>query len=256
MSHLSEKNVNTLTTKTELAARFEKMAAAYVTVASAVAGAAIMTAPPAEAKIVYTQTTVSITSSYALDLNHDGVTDFNIERCFVCLPHGSRLQVALSIPGNAVLQAGFPGSAADLPRGAVIGPKQVFTSETSAYGGVFMALDSAYGTASFSNGPWLGAKNRFLGLKFLINGEVHYGWARLTVAKEVSRVVLTGFAYETIPNKSLQAGQTTEPAEDGAKNEGLSGAPLTSGPSLGMLACGADTLDVWRKRGPISAAIA
>ncbi len=256
VSNRSETKVNALKTKSELAARFEKMAAAYATVASAAAGVAIMTASAAEAKIVYTQFTTSITTSYALDLNHDSVTDFNINRCF-CLDHGSRLQVGLSVPGNAVLQqAGVPGWAADLAKGATIGPEQIFTSETSNYGGVFMALDSAYGSNSFSNGPWIGAKNRFLGLKFLINGEAHYGWARLTVAKQIRRVVLTGFAYETIANKSLQAGQTAEPAADEAKNEALRNAPVTQGPSLGMLARGAGALDVWRKRDPISAVVA
>jgi len=159
----------------------------------------------------------------------------------------------LSASGNEVLQGTFPGYAADLPRGAAIGPKQVFTSRTSNYGGVFMAGGSAYGTAySFSDGPWIGAKNRFLGLKFLINGQVHFGWARLTVAKGVARVVLTGFAYETIPNKSLQAGQTTEPPADGVRNEASSSALPAPGPSLGMLASGADAIDIWRKRDPVS----
>jgi len=253
MAHRSSKNVHTPTTNAELPARFEKMAAAYVTVASAVAGAALMSASTAEAKIVYTQKTVSITSSYAIDLNGDGISDFTIDRCFNCLPHGSRLQVLLSASGNEVLQGTFPGYAADLPRGAAIGPKQVFTSRTSNYGGVFMAGGSAYGTAySFSDGPWIGAKNRFLGLKFLINGQVHFGWARLTVAKGVARVVLTGFAYETIPNKSLQAGQTTEPPADGVRNEASSSALPAPGPSLGMLASGADAIDIWRKRDPVS----
>ena len=255
MHSRTDQNVPLSKTKTEFAARFEKMATAYVTVASAVAGAAILNAPTAEAKIIYTQTAVSINSQYALDLNHDGITDFTIDLC-LCLPHGARLQADLSTPGNAVRQGDFRGSAADLPRGATIGPKQVFTSATSNYGGVFMAIASAYGPYSFSDGPWLGAKNKFLGLKFLINGEVHYGWARMNVAKGFSRVVLTGFAYETTPNKSLHAGQTTDTADDGAKNEELSGASLTLGPSLAMLACGADALDVWRRRTPISTAIA
>ena len=75
MARRSAKNDHSATTKTELAARFEKMAAAYVTVASAVAGAALMSASTAEAKIVYTQKTVSISTSYALDLNGDGNLD-------------------------------------------------------------------------------------------------------------------------------------------------------------------------------------
>jgi hypothetical protein len=30
-------------------------------------------------------------------------------------------------------------------------------------------------------GQWLDTKNRYLGLQFVIKGQVHYGWARLTV---------------------------------------------------------------------------
>jgi hypothetical protein len=252
VSDFSETNVNTEDTKKKPAPRLEKLVAAYATAASAAAGAVLLSAQGAEAKIVYTQTTTTINSTYALDLNHDGVTDFDIEFCD-CLPHGFILQVGLGVPGNLVLdQAPLTGEAAALLRGAAIGPKQAFTANTSGYGGVFMALDSAYGTNSFSNGPWVGVKNRFLGLKFLINGEVHYGWARLTVAKHVDRVVLTGYAYETIANKSLQAGQTTEASADEATNATLLAAPLREGPSLGMLARGADALDVWRRRDPIS----
>jgi hypothetical protein len=49
-------------------------------------------------------------------------------------------------------------------------------------------------------------------MKFTINGKVHYGWARLSVTnlKDKFRITatLTGYAYETIPNKPIKAGQT------------------------------------------------
>jgi len=58
-------------------------------------------------------------------------------------------------------------------------------------------------------GPWHGAQNRYLGLKFLVKGQVHYGWARLSVSKIFPfTATLTGYAYETIPNKSIVAGKT------------------------------------------------
>jgi hypothetical protein len=69
----------------------------------------------------------------------------------------------------------------------------------------------------------------------------------MTVGKKLSHVVLTGYAYETIPNKPLKAGQTSEAAADAVER------PETfdnsaQGPSLGMLAYGAQTMDIWRRR--------
>jgi hypothetical protein len=77
-------------------------------------------------------------------------------------------------------------------------------------------------------GSWKNKQNRYLGLKFLISGEVHYGWARLseTCGWLDLEENLTGYAYETIPNQPIKAGQeqgTDEPGPD----------------SLGMLARGA-----------------
>jgi len=37
--------------------------------------------------------------SAQLDLNHDGIPDFDISFC-ACIPHGVRLQHGLSVPGN------------------------------------------------------------------------------------------------------------------------------------------------------------
>lgn len=71
-----------------------------------------------------------------------------------------------------------------------------------------------YPAFSFSYGQWMYTKNRYIGLTFQINGETHYGWAR--VAVNVDRNVgmnatLTGYAYETIPNKPIIAGKTKGP---------------------------------------------
>jgi hypothetical protein len=81
---------------------------------------------------------------------------------------------------------------------------------------------------------------------FWTGGEVHYGWARLTATKHLDRVVLTGYAYETIPNKSLRAGVTSDAAEQEASPAWLPDV-LPQGPSLGLLAYGAGALDVWRR---------
>jgi len=53
-----------------------------------------------------------------------------------------------------------------------------------------------------------------LGLRFVVEGEVHYGWARLSVSlghhrqyEDVSGI-LTGYAYETVPNQPIVTGKT------------------------------------------------
>src|ERR1700729_3727248 len=79
----------------QLNPRLDKMIAAYATAASAVGVAVLATAQPADAKIIYTKTRVTITSvtrTYALDVNHDGITDFNLGFCS-CVPHGNGVAI-------------------------------------------------------------------------------------------------------------------------------------------------------------------
>jgi hypothetical protein len=66
--------------------------------------------------------------------------------------------------------------------------------------------------------PWLnggkGVKNKYLGLRFFIHGKAHYGWARITVTPgKFFQVELTGYAYETVANRPLDAGQKKESIE-------------------------------------------
>jgi hypothetical protein len=68
--------------------------------------------------------------------------------------------------------------------------------------------------------PGLKASSRYLGLEFQINGETHYGWARLSVKwnhrEHLLSVGLTGFAYETEPNTPILAGQTKDGQDTGS----------------------------------------
>jgi hypothetical protein len=99
-------------------------------------------------------------------------------------------------------------------------------------------------------GPWQNVTDRFLGLSFKINGETHFGWARMSVSA-TRQVTVTGYAYESTPNMPLVTGIT-----HGAKlNEGpqlhlhkpaIEEASLGT-PTLGLLATGADGLIVWRR---------
>ena len=100
-------------------------------------------------------------------------------------------------------------------------------------------------------GNWFNVKNRYLGLRFQINGKTHYGWARVNVEvneKHQLTATVTGYAYETIPNKAILAGQTgsddalapvpTKPQQSDPQNSTLKEA-RPQWTSLGALALGA-----------------
>jgi hypothetical protein len=130
----------------------------------------------------------------------------------------------------------------------LVGPGQAFDTHTT-YGGAFMALGFAYGSGSFQDGPWVNATGRYLGLKFLINGRVHYGWARLTVNSfhfTQGEVLLTGYAYETEPNTKIRTGQ--ESGHEVGSNPAWLIEPGSEVSSLGLLARGADGVVLWRRR--------
>ena len=107
----------------------------------------------------------------------------------------------------------------------------------------------AFGTdqvgSFYCNGQWAKVQGRYLGLKFSINGQTHFGWARLSTTCQLYKIeaVLTGYAYETVAGKAIVTGQT--------KNE--AGQALSHGPApapLGVLATGAGAFSIWRREQP------
>ena len=175
----------------------------------------------AEAKIVYTPAHMKIPfgGSLQLDLNHDGINDFVLSqsaggRYFSYSWVGAVPLMAHQ--GNAIRFA-YSNKAAALHAGVrVTGSRQ--NSNTF----MFMAVWHSNGKTSKNYyGPWAnqgeGVHNRYLGLKFMIKGRTHYGWARLNVAVTGGKgddhfhALLTGYAYETIPNKAIITGKTKGP---------------------------------------------
>jgi hypothetical protein len=221
---------------TNLNSILDKNLTAYVLAAGA-AGVALLAAQPAEAEIVYTPASIAIgpRSSIELDLNHDGVNDFLVSRWLY--GDGSHLTIDQQTPANGIL-----AHAAALPAGVRIGPKGAFVGYAS------MASNVTISGESFSDGPWKDATKHYLGLKFSINGETHYGWARLTVtAKGGISATLSGYAYETVPNKPILAGQTSGSEVSMAIEPQEMLAPSQLYATLGMLARGADRLAIWRR---------
>jgi hypothetical protein len=218
---------------------------AYALSATAAGVAMLALNPSATAEVVYTPISQKIASNttFALDLNHDGVVDFRLINSDASVHY---LSVAPGIAGNGVWQ-GHNGRfselrAAALPLGRTVHSRAPFVDKkiTMAY-----ATGTAF-TSQSTGGPWKDARNRFLGLKFLINDEVHYGWARFNVVEdrhnETVYAEITGYAYETVANQPIKTGQTRGTVEDASN-----AVPQSPQPQLGMLALGSPGLSAWRR---------
>ncbi len=221
------------------AARLDIRSLNCVTAISAAGVGLLAFAVPAEAKIVYTHAhqIVSPDNPANLILNASGATDFRIYASpyHTTNGQGSGLWVVDLARGNGVEgQRGGHSYAYALRAGNRIGSGKPFSGLWMAHRWCFSSRKSC----SFF-GPWAndgkGVKNRYLGLRFVTQGKTHYGWARLTVPPGSAAGTLTGYAYETIPNKSIIAGKTHG-------NDVITLEPA----SLGHLARGASAISAWR----------
>jgi hypothetical protein len=204
----------------------------------------LATTQQAEAKIVYTPANIKIVQNGGLidfDLNHDGIPDFGLSNKFISGSGTSvaRLRVVQTRQANEII-AGQPceptfSCAAALPTGAKIGRKGQFQQDP---GSGLVMIEVAVCGSCYNFGPWLNVKQAYLGLKFVIKGKTHFGWARVKVKVGIGTSItatLTGYAYESIPGKPIIAGQTKGPD-----------VTTVYPASLGHLAAGASAIPVWR----------
>lgn len=226
-----------------LPASVQRQLNAYAISAAAVGVGMLALAPPSEAKIVYTPAHMHLAHGVTkLDLNHDGTADFTFR--YGRTAGDYYLLIDHAVKGNRVW--GTKQIASALAAGVSVGSKGQF-----APGHFRMAECTFPGTTACGSAPWVNVTDRYLGLKFKVKGRNHYGWARLTVTESVGHAIsatLTGYAYETVPNKPIITGKTKGPDEIGAKEPDASlTLPIQEPASLGLLAMGAPGLSSWRR---------
>ncbi len=202
---------------------------------AAVAGVGIVALTPlANAKIVYTPTDVwlsNVNPSFFIDINRDGVQDFYL---YNQVAYASDTLIAIDhfdgLKGAAVQAYTTARGAFAYARraGAKIGPGKNWFSG----GDLLYRNGGPDGTRT--RGQWWhndkGVKNHYVALRFSVKGKNHYGWARLSTKRGYRfsiDVHLTGYAYETVPNKPIIAGHIK--GSDGVRR---------SQASLGQLAQG------------------
>jgi hypothetical protein len=223
--------------------KLDRSLATYVAAAGAAGVAILAAAQPAEAKVVYNAANTQLFFGYygtqPLDLNNDGIADITFSGGSQ-VGYGTSLRV-YAAAGNAVV--GAKNLASALIWGARVGPKDVLSSQHA----VMAVRDGCHSSTCFYTGPWIKTHNRYLGVKFSAHGQTHYGWVSVNVGTYPRLAVLTGYAYETLPDKPILAGQKSGPVVASVVDAEEMLAPARQPATLGLLARGADAIAVWRR---------
>jgi hypothetical protein len=213
---------------------------AYAVAASAAGVGMLALAQPAEARIIYTKThhVIGTGGTYHLRLDDKGA-DFLIYQRL--LRSGWSLLRAEGLGDNAVegyatgrgswgicYPSSGGGCADALLKGSAVSSKRTFVANRK---GALMVETFCSENCGYRAGPW--GRNRadgYLGLKFKIGQQIHYGWVHMTVSvpdNGTIKATVLGYAYETIANKPIITGKT----------KGLGVVTVQPG-SLGHLAAG------------------
>lgn len=196
---------------------FSKKIAKYSALSVAIAGIA-----EANGQIAYTDLIPDydgFNTLYELDFDGDTVTDFFI----FTGSYGTSPVNAVAVDA-VVASNSFLGSAPGpyeypfaLDAGDPISSGQATWFEGAASGVVgTMNYVSCYNGIGSSN--WCGVVDKYLGLRFKIGANTHYGWARLDVDAAGMNWTLKDYAYNTTPDEAINAGQTTLSIDDFERN--------------------------------------
>jgi hypothetical protein len=237
----------------DLALPYQQQLTSYALAAAAAGVSVLALTARSEGEIVYKQVhrVIRDGASFNLDLTGDRTVDLTIEnKHHLYCTHtdgicSSSQYLEVKMAGANQVVYNVYGAVAIKP-GIEIGPKNGWRAGIQR----MASMLGGFGTSGVG-GSWINVKNRYVGVKFNVKGQTHFGWARLSVQIQLPQTItatLTGYAYETIPNKALNAGQTKGP-DDATIEE--PNAPLTM-PSprpatLGTLALGAPGLSIWRR---------
>lgn len=179
---------------------------------SAMAAAFIAGATEADAQIIYvdiTDITVDLGFYIPLDIDGGGYNDIILQAASNTMypwtyvnGFGNLSSAGYGGPNNAF--QGYAGDvfpyASALDSGATISAGASFVSNAANYA-IFASVFSGS-----TYGPWADETDKYLGFKFDIDGELHYGWMRLDIFVTPVSFTIKDWAYNSNPDEMIIAG--------------------------------------------------
>lgn len=153
-------------------------------------------------------------SFYELDMDNDLTGEFFIWIASLSGTYGSTFfsgYQAAVMPwssGNSVLvydYYGYPRPVA-MNSGSWISAGQSMSSNSG--GGWLLAQSLVMsGTYTFGGGAFQGVSDAYIGVRFDMGGQPHYGWVRIDVAPGADKITVKDYAYHSVATREIMAGQ-------------------------------------------------
>jgi len=208
-------------------------AAGKLTGYSTMASAFIAAGSNANAQVVYNDIddeTIESGDLFMIDIDGNGIDDFIFhldENTALGWSFARVIGVStyyvIGGPSNAV--AGYTGSvvshASAFNSGDPIGPGLDFLYNSTYFGAPLNQgfLASIYlGT---SNGQFANVTDKYLGIQFAIDGNIHYGWMRLDVTVDPVEITIKDVAYDATAETAIQAGAGLVPVQNFLSDDDL-----------------------------------
>jgi hypothetical protein len=189
---------------------------------SAIAGTMVAAANTGNAQVVYTNVTpdasVNTGGTYDLDLDNNGSADFQF-----AVTHTTYMYGTLPVPIDYGVLAPMPGNAIDTTAG---GNATAHALNDPINGSLIWADDAAASyqllginifSGYYTSGNFLGQNDQYIGLRFKIGANDHYGWARIDMDANATLITLKDYAYDATPNAMIPAGATVTGINENAE---------------------------------------
>jgi hypothetical protein len=190
---------------------------------------------PVGSKIVYTDLKSdsailkSPNNSFNLDLNNDGIVDFEFNYTSsacgdgLIAPEVSYTYLSIeptsgdnmNMATNSSITSGLNLEPV-LDSSTAIAPDSLWVNRSQYM--LYGAAREGYIRCMVVHGYWLNVSDKYIGLKFAIGNSTYYGWARLSSSYAATaapyrhltngQLILKDYAYNSVPNQPILAGQT------------------------------------------------
>jgi len=159
--------------------------------------------------------TIEVGDMYDLDMDGDDVMDFHFRAGLIISSTSSSIWsfasafgfYSGSIGGSSNQIIGYAGDfyyyGSALDAGVEVGPKASWLNFPS-YSNSAVLASNFYGD-TYGNFPGQGEK--YLGVKFKVGENLHYGWIRLEADINDAHITIMDYAYENVPDGPIETGQ-------------------------------------------------
>jgi len=164
-----------------------------------------------QALIIYTDIEPDFVSNnlnayYELDLNNDGIAEYTFSLWDDAITDYLLMKSPPESNNTMITVVPWYVNALPLNNGS-----EIFNLNGTRNGEIYekwavFTVGNCFGGESGCLYDWKGKDNSYVGLRFIINGKTHFGWARLDV-RSSTEWVIKDYAYNAIPDEPILSGQ-------------------------------------------------